>query len=187
MNFIARHTLTIAAFIWSVAEATLFFFVPDVILSYIGLKCGVKSAAVASLYGALGAAIGGAIMYFWSTNDPAAARGAVLAVPAISDAMMARAQAAMAEQSWFIATLLGPLSSTPYKVYAILAPHAGASLVMFMAASIIARLPRFLIVGCGVALIGRWLEPRLGAKRLSWVLASAWIVFYAAFFALVAS
>jgi len=178
-----KHALDIAAFIWGVAEATLFFFVPDVLLSYIGLKNGVKDAARASLIAAIGAAVGGAIMYAWSAADPAAARAAVLAVPAISEAMVARAADAMRED-WFLATLLGPLSSTPFKVYAILALHAGGTtLPAFALAGMIARLPRFLLVGCGVALLGRGLRRWLSERRLFWLLIGAWVLFYAVFFA----
>jgi membrane protein YqaA with SNARE-associated domain len=187
MTTLRRHALDIAAFLWGLAEATLFFFVPDVILSYIGVKHGVKATVRASLIAAIGAAIGGAFMYLWAAADYAAARDVVLAVPAISAEMAARARDAMTSQGWFVASLLGPLSSTPYKVFAIFAPQAGAPLPLFMLASVIARLPRFLAVGSGVALIGRWLEPRIGAKRVIWVLAGAWIVFYAVFFALVPS
>jgi membrane protein YqaA with SNARE-associated domain len=187
LNTLRRHALDIAAFIWGVAEATLFFFVPDVILSYIGVKRGVKATARASVIAAVGAAIGGAFMYLWSAVDYAAARDAVLAVPAISAGMAAHARNTMTEQGWFMASLLGPLTSTPYKLFAILAPQAGAPLPLFMLASVIARLPRFLVVGCGVALIGRWLEPRIGAGRVLWVLIGAWIAFYAVFFTLVPS
>jgi hypothetical protein len=183
MNALRKYALDIAAFVWGVAEATLFFFVPDVLLSYIGLKRGVKDAARASLIAAIGAGIGGAVMYLWSVNDPAAARAAVLAVPAISEAMAARAADAVA-QNWFSATLLGPLTSTPFKLYAILAPHAGASVPAFALASVLARLPRFLIVSIGVALIGRGLSRWLGERQLLWLLIGAWLLFYAVFFAL---
>jgi hypothetical protein len=183
MNTLRKHALDVAAFIWGVAEATLFFFVPDVLLSYIGLKRGVKPAARASLVAAIGAAVGGAIMYLWAARDYAAAREAVLAVPAISDAMAMHAQAAMAND-WFLATFLGPLSNTPFKLYAILAPQAGAPLPLFALASIAARLPRFLIVSIGVALIGQGLRRWLTERQLLWVLAGAWLLFYAGFFAL---
>jgi hypothetical protein len=178
-----QHALDIAAFIWGVAEATLFFFVPDVLLSYIGLKRGAKDAARASLIAAIGAGLGGALMAAWSLSDPAAARAAVLAVPAISEAMAQSAAAAMAD-NWFIATFLGPLSSTPFKLYAILAPYAGASLPAFALAGVAARLPRFLVVSIGVALIGRVLTPRVSAQAQTWLLAGAWVLFYAVFFAL---
>ena len=176
------RALDITAFIWGVAEATLFFFVPDVLLRYIGLKRGAKDAARASIIAAIGAAIGGALMAAWSLADPAAARAAVLAVPAISEAMADRAAAAMAD-NWFVATLLGPLTSTPFKLYAVLAPHVGASVPAFALAGVIARLPRFLIVSIGVALIGRVLTPRVSAQAQTWLLAGAWVLFYAVFFA----
>jgi hypothetical protein len=178
-----KHALNIGAFVWGVAEATLFFIIPDVLLSYIGLKRGPRAAGIASLYAATGAALGGVIMFLWSAHDPDAARHAVLAVPAISEAMATNAAAAM-EQNWFAAALFGPLSTTPYKLYAILAPHAGASLPAFALASIAARLPRFLIVSIGVALIGRALSRWLSERQLSWVLIGAWLLFYAVFFAL---
>ncbi len=183
MNTLRKHALDVAAFIWGVAEATLFFFVPDVLLSYIGLKRGVKAAARASFIAAVGASCGGAIMYLWSVHDPAAARAAVLAVPAISEAMVASAQQGMSE-NWFLGTFLGPLTSTPFKVFAILAPHVGASAPAFALAAIAARLPRFLIVSIGVSLIGRALSRWFGERLLLWLLIGAWLLFYAVFFAL---
>lgn len=184
MTALRKHALDAAALLWGFAEATLFFFVPDVLLSYIGLKRGVTAAARASVFAAIGAGLGGAVMYAWSAADPASARAAVLAVPAISEDMVRSAQAAMGAHAWFIATLLGPLSSTPFKVYAILAPYVGASLPAFALAGVLARLPRFLIVGCGVALIGRALDGRIGTRVQTGLLASAWVAFYAVFFAL---
>jgi membrane protein YqaA with SNARE-associated domain len=183
MNAFRRHALDLAAFIWGVAEATLFFFVPDVLLSYIGLKRGVKGATRASIIAAIGASVGGVIMYVWSTGDPVTAREAVLAVPAISEAMAQRAEAAMAE-NWFVATFLGPLTSTPFKVYAILAPAAAASLPAFALAAIAARLPRFFAVSIGVSLIGRFLSRWLSERQRLGVLIGAWLLFYAVFFTL---
>lgn len=176
-----RHGLTIAAFVWGLAEATLFFIVPDVLLSYIGVKRGPRAAALASLIAAIGAGGGGALMYLWSRSDPSAAYAAVLAVPAISAEMAEQAAEAMRDD-WFTATLLGPLSSTPFKLYAILAPHAGVSLPAFVLAAIAARLPRFVVVSVGAALLARALRHRLGERRLIWALAGAWLLFYAVFF-----
>lgn len=169
-----------AAALWGFAEATLFFIVPDVILSAIGLKRGARAAAAGSVCAALGAGLGGAAMFLWSAHDPTAARQAVLAVPAVSEAMAQAAWAAMDANGWVSATLSGPLSRTPFKVYAVLAPQAGANVFAFAAASVLLRLPRFLIVGVGAALLRRWFGKRL---TLSW-LAAAWVVFYIGFFAL---
>jgi len=173
----------VAAFLWGAAEATLFFLVPDVLLSCIGLRRGAKAAAIASSWAAFGAAVGGAVMHLWSTHDAEAARAAVLAVPAVSAQMATAAEAAMRE-NWFGATLLGPLSLTPFKLYAVLAPEVGVPLTAFAPVAIAARLPRFLVVSIGAALIGRRLEPSLGGRALVGVLIGAWLLFYCVFFAL---
>jgi membrane protein YqaA with SNARE-associated domain len=173
----------VGAFVWGVAEATLFFIVPDVLLSYMGLRFGRHTAITASVVAALGAALGGAFMYLWSLSDPPGAYAAVLATPAVSAQMADAAWAAMARDGWFAATFLGPLTSTPFKVYAVLAPHADAPLVRFMVAAVIARLPRFLLMSVGSAYLARWLEPRFGMRRLSLMLGLAWLAFYVVFFA----
>lgn len=183
MDWVRGHAHNLAAFVWGVAEASFFFFVPDVLLSYIGIKRGPKAAGIASLWAACGAAIGGVLMYSWAVRDPEGALAFVLAVPAISVTMAEAAARAMAEHGWFPATLAGPLSRTPYKLYAVLAPGAGAPLLWFAAASVLARLPRFLIVGVGAAFIARWIEPKLGARRVLLVLIAGWVLFYVAFFA----
>lgn len=189
MNFgqiVSRHRWNIAAFAWGCAEATLFFIVPDVLLSLIGLKRGAKAGAVASVCAALGAGAGGVVLYFWSASDPEAAYAAVAAVPAISAEMMQRARAAIGEH-WFYATVLGPLSSTPYKVFALFAPHAGVPIWAFAVGSVLARLPRFLLVSAGTAAISAWLRARakLPNGAMATILAVCWIVFYALFFWLV--
>ncbi|MGH6950872.1 MAG: hypothetical protein ACREH4_08370 [Vitreimonas sp.] len=184
---IREHWPNAAAFLWGVAEATLFFIVPDVIVSYVAVTRGARASVIAALCAAIGAAIGGALMFLWSVRDPGGAYAAVLAVPAISEHMANAAHVAMVNQGWFAATVTGPLSSTPYKLYAILAPHAGAALPLFFLASIAARLPRFLIVGAAVALIAHWLKPKLPQRHVLALLAVAWVLFYAAFFTLVPS
>ncbi len=181
MPWLKRNALDIAAFIWGVAEATVFFIVPDVLLSYIGLKRGARATMRSAVIAALGAALGGIVMYLWSASDFAAAETAVAHVPAISTEMMARAQQAMGEH-WFYATLLGPLTSTPFKVFAIYAPGAGVPLWAFAAASVFARLPRFLIVGFASAGIAAWLRRRFSERVILVILAAAWIAFYVVFF-----
>ena len=73
----------------------------------------------------------------------------------------------------------------PPALKAILALHAGGTtLPAFMLASLLARLPRFLIVSVGTALIGRALSRWLSERQLLWLLIGAWLLFYAVFFAL---
>jgi membrane protein YqaA with SNARE-associated domain len=176
-----RHAWTIAAFAWGFAEGTLFFIVPDVILSFIGLKRGARDAAFAALIAACGAACGGIVMYLWSAHDAAAARAVVDAVPAVTEMMMWRAPHDMGEH-WFAATVLGPLTSTPYKVFAVFAPQAGVPLALFAVGSVFARLPRFLLAAVAGAAARRWLGRWVPALWLTIALMVFWIGFYAIFF-----
>lgn len=165
------------ALLWGAAEAFLFFVVPDVIISYVALRRGFRAGVIACLLAATGAALGGATMYAWSERSPDA-MAAVRAVPAVSDAMVADAKADMREEGWFVAALKGPLTSTPYKVYAALAPSEGASLPAFAAAAFPVRLPRFLVVAGVFALIGAAVRGRVSGKVTLTAFTLGWVLFY---------
>ncbi|MDG2531008.1 hypothetical protein [Caulobacter endophyticus] len=134
--------------------------------------------ALTSLLAALGAMVGGAAMWLWSANAPDAALKAVAAVPSVSDAMIDKARDDMAREGWILASLKGPLTSTPYKVYAALAPQAGAGLPVFAAAALPVRLPRFLLVAAAFSLIGAIMRGRVGPRTLLAVFTAGWVLFY---------
>ena len=175
-----RAWLAISA-LWGIAEATLFFIVPDVLLSFVGVRHGARRGVTAGICAALGAGAGGAAMALWSQQDFESARNAVLTVPAVSESMVLRADASMA-RNWFLATLTGPFSATPFKVFAVLAPHHGVSPTAFAAAGVVARLPRFLVVPC----LGAWLARRFrnepDRRKLRIGIAAFWSLFYLLFF-----
>ena len=181
--FLRRLAWQIAALLWGFAEATLFFVAPDVLLSFIAVKRGLREELIACLCAAFGASLGGVAMYLWSAHDLASAQGAILAVPAVNDAMLETAWHEMTTKGWFAATFEGPLSATPFKAYAVLAPHAGAGLSLFALAAIAARLPRFLIVTFGAGILARLLEPVVSQRRLKLGLAALWLIFYAVYWA----
>src|SRR5437868_1692315 len=62
-----------AALAWGYAEATLFFLVPDVLLSWVALR-DPRAAGVACFWALAGALLGGATMYAWGAADPGTAR-----------------------------------------------------------------------------------------------------------------
>ena len=74
--------------LWGFAEATLFFIVPDVLLTWIAVRHGTAQAVKASFAAAVGAMLGGVAMYTWGAHDPALARTVVSAVPAIPASMI---------------------------------------------------------------------------------------------------
>lgn len=159
------------------AEGFLFFIVPDVIISLAALRRGFRVGVLASLAAALGAMVGGAAMWSWSARSPGALR-AVAAVPEVSEPMIDAARADMAREGWLVASLKGPLTQTPYKVYAALAPQAGVSLPAFAAAALPVRLPRFLLVAAAFSALGALLRRRLGTKTVLAVFTAGWLLFY---------
>src|SRR5436190_634460 len=61
-----------AAVAWGFAEATLFFIVPDVLITLIALF-SFKKSALAMLLATLGAVVGGALMFQWALASSYAA------------------------------------------------------------------------------------------------------------------
>ena len=174
-------TVLVAA-MWGFSEATLFFIVPDVFLTVVALRdrrtalrgCG---AAVA------GALAGGLLLYLWGRADPSGATSALLAVPAIGQAMIQDVRSDLASRG-LAALFLGPLKGTPYKIYAVASGDMGIGLPLFLLVSVPARGIRFLIVTLTVSWAsgGPLASWPLGRKR---VLAIAlWTMFYAVYFAL---
>ena len=75
-------TANLIAFFWGLAEATLFFIVPDVALSVVALK-GVDIGLVACLYAMGGALVGGTIMYYWGRTNIEKVTNILIMIPAI--------------------------------------------------------------------------------------------------------
>jgi len=90
-EFISQSGVLWAGFAWGFAEATLFFIVPDVLLTLVALFSFRRSARLLACI-LLGALTGGAIMFYLGAKDPAQARQVVLRVPFVSQAMFEKTQ-----------------------------------------------------------------------------------------------
>ncbi len=173
--------LNIAAALWGFAEATLFFVVPDVLLSAAGVA-RLRRGLVACGFALGGALADGALMYGWGRYDAAGALAVLDRLPAISPEMLAAVRDDLT-RSGSGAILLGPLSGTPYKIYAVQSSAAGLGLVPLLLVSIPARLIRFV----GVTLIAHVLLNRYrfaawDYRSRLWLLLGAWGAFYAVYF-----
>jgi membrane protein YqaA with SNARE-associated domain len=169
------------------AEATLFFIVPDVGLTYAAVG-SVRVALRRMLVATVGALIGAGVMYAWGAAAFDSARDAVALVPAISDRMIetSREQLAADGSSYrgVLALFAGAFTGVPIKIYAIHAGNLGTPLWFLLPALALARLMRF-----GAAIVLAWGIRRTLAQKLSdaharRVLIAFWVLFYAAFFAL---
>lgn len=165
-------------FFWGFAEGTLFFIIPDVLLSWASLT-GAKGGF--KILGAIlaGSLMAGLCMYSWAASQPELSRTVVASVPFVRAKMFDKVQQDYREQG-ISGMLKGPGSGIPYKVYAVLAPPV-ANPAVFALISIPARLERlvtsWLLFTALGWLFGRWIKkhPRLTTTFF----AAFWMITYA--------
>ncbi|MDO6386885.1 YqaA family protein [Uliginosibacterium sp. 31-12] len=168
------------AFAWGLAEATLFFIVPDVLLSGLALKQSMRRVVHACLWALAGALLGGVLMYFWGRFSPITVLGVLREIPAIDLPMCEEVTRQLRDEGLF-ALFIGPLTGTPYKIYAAMAGALALNPLLFFAISIPARLLRFLAVAGLVRLICRAFPGlSLGGRMGLW--AVGWLGFYGWYF-----
>jgi hypothetical protein len=168
--------------LWGFAEATLFFLVADVPITYVAVRHGLRAALKAALLAAGAAALGGGLLLLVAGNDPEWVRSLLVGLPAIDGAMVAQSSKAFADQAYW-AMVKGAFAGTPYKLYAYAAaPHAPGGMVSFLAASFAARLPRFLLAACVPYVLGRLLGRRMSMRQRLIILAAFWLPFYGWYF-----
>ncbi len=165
---------------WGLAEATFFFLVPDIWLSIAGRK-KLRAGWMACLLSLAGALIGGAVLSVWGLYDLSGAQHMVEKVPAVSFSMIGRVDEELTRHgAWSL--FLGPISGTPYKVYAAQAAAKGIGPGLFLLVSIPARLIRFAVVTAifhyGLKFIGCARKEKLSLSLIILV----WIVFYLFYF-----
>jgi membrane protein YqaA with SNARE-associated domain len=178
----ARQTiaaLLLLAFLWGFSEATVFFIVPDVIISLIALIYGWRAGALAVCVAIAGAVGGGTIIYYWGQGDIVSARAFFDQLPAIAPATIARATNDVSSDNFGFAMLIGSVTSVPYKLYAAEAGAAGLSLWTFILLTPLARLPRFALAAIMASLADKYTPAFLDAHRIK-----LWALFWAAFYAL---
>src|SRR5689334_5275905 len=139
-EFISQSGVLWLGFFWGFAEATLFFIVPDVLLTLIALYSFRRSARLIACI-LLGALAGGSVMFYFGEKDRPQAQALVLQVPFVSPAMSVKTQQGFQRDG--IWTLLrSPGNGIPYKVYCVQASRY-SRWPLFLIVSAMARLERF--------------------------------------------
>jgi membrane protein DedA with SNARE-associated domain len=176
--------LHLFALLWGVAEATLFFVVPDVLLTYIAATKERRTALMACIFALTGALLGGFAMYFWAQYNSSQALFVLASVPAISGELIN--SVGLALQIDGLASLFpGAIAGRPYKVFAVQAGIQGFSPLAFLAVSIPARLFRWMSLMLIAWVLGRILNG-LGSQKLARnIVIFSWVVFYAVFWAVI--
>jgi membrane protein YqaA with SNARE-associated domain len=169
---------------WGFGEATLFFFVPDVVLTWFALDHPRRTAYAACAWAVAGALLGGTAMYAWGATDFPAAAGALDAVPAVSAIDVVEVREEL-DTGGLAALFLGPLTAKPYKIYAVQSGATGLSLLAFLLISIPARGIRFVLLTAFARAVVHITPARrwsLGVHRA--IHATLWVAFYAVFWSL---
>ena len=172
--------MRILAVVWGVLEATLFFIVPDVLLSLVAVNRPARALRV-SCWTMAGALVGGAMMYGWGVQDSDRALAIVERLPAISEPMVQGVTVELQEQG-LSSAVFGAWRGVPYKIYAVQAHATGHGLLPFLLISIPARWLRFFAVGALGAIIGRRLPKAWEPRKKRRLLLVLWIIFYTGFF-----
>ncbi|MTI45228.1 hypothetical protein JM93_01389 [Roseibium hamelinense] len=175
-----RPGSNVAAFCWGLAEATVFFIVPDVLLSAYGLS-SLKKAVLASVFAALGASIGGLCVALAVQQHPETAFRLLAAVPGISETSFERARELLS-QGLFPGLIAGAFSGLPYKILAAETAVTGTSAFLLAALTPFARLPRFLLASLASYTISRAVGRRLSLRSKLAIWAAFWVVFYVFYF-----
>ncbi|MDO1559346.1 hypothetical protein Q0812_07885 [Brevundimonas sp. 2R-24] len=170
--------------IWAAAEASLFFIVADVAIGWIALRRGWRAGVLAGLAAALAAGLGGAGLYAWSAREPARVERLIESLPAVPQGAVAAAAADLQSDDWRDRMLFAAFSGKPYKLYAAAGPRTNISAAELAAATPGARLPRFMLIALGFAVLGGALRGRLTPRTTLGLYVGGWIGFYAAFWAL---
>jgi membrane protein YqaA with SNARE-associated domain len=170
-------SIQVIAFAWGFAEATVFFIVPDVLLTFIACRA-LQPAMKATGAALAGALLGGAVVYGF------VAREMILHVPGIHDDLVISVQAELRAHG-LAALLIGPLRGIPYKIYAMEWAARSGSLAPLLLVSIPARWLRFalsvLIARVMANVLARWTGRR--ARLEFGLVALFWGTFYTFYFA----
>jgi membrane protein YqaA with SNARE-associated domain len=181
-----RHSASngslVIACLWGLAEATLFFIVPDVYVAFVALFHW-RKGLLATLAAVAGAMIGGATMYTLAVANDAAINSLLVRIPLISPELV-RSVAEQTQGSGLVAMISAPLRGIPYKIYAVQAGQQHLPFIPFLLVTIAARLERFLpITLAGIAfgaafkeLVQRRTALVVGAYALLWL--AVYVVYY---------
>lgn len=171
----AANSVLLVAFLWGLAEGTLFFIVPDVYIVLVALFHW-RMGLLAMLASVAGSMVGGALMYGLAAQNGAAMVALLVRIPLISPSMV-RAVAGRMQADGLLAMVNGPLQGIPYKVYATQAGRGALPFLPFLFLTIPARLERLLPAVLAGAVFGTTFQKfiqnhtrlAIGVYALLWV------------------
>lgn len=172
--------LLVLSALWGFAEATLFFIVPDVLLTFVVIW-SFPYGLLGCLFALIGALAGGLVMYNFGKRQPDKALRVLGKIPAISETMIASAGTKLSQHGT-TAMIRSVFRGVPYKIFAVQASRYGISRRRFLLASFPARIMRFLIAVLAMGLFAHVLFPAVTLEVKMAVCGLLWIGFYIFYF-----
>jgi len=173
----------VISFLWGFLEATIFFIVPDVYLTGVVLRAGLKKIWVPLFYCLAGAIFGGALIYYFALIYPSTTLDWLDYVPGISEKLIQEVRVGISVDG-LISMFGGMFQGTPYKLFAAVWGERRGELFPFLLLSLVARGLRFAVSIIITVFLGA-----LGVKffkdwnRWKWILYSIfWLTFYIFYF-----
>jgi membrane protein YqaA with SNARE-associated domain len=170
------------AILWGFSEATFFFIVPDIYLSYSAMN-GYKKTLVLCIYTVVAAISGGTIMYFLGMFFPEKTFLFLDYIPAISQNTIHTAGNFL-QDGVLSGMMHGAITGIPYKIFAAYAGEMRVSLPLFIACSFITRSLRFAIVISISALVYNMAMKNLNIKTKQFINTLFWCCFYIWYFSI---
>lgn len=168
------------AALWGFAESTLFFIVPDVLLTWLALSLPLR--AMRACYWALAGALAGAVvMIGWAASSPQGAEAALLMLPGFSPELLDLVRGQLVAEG-LPAILMGPMQGFPFKAYVVEATVLDLSAWKLLAVSVPARLLRFLLLTLIAVGLARGPLRRLSTRTLRILHLATWAAFYVVYF-----
>lgn len=165
---------------WGFGEAVLFFVIPDVFLTLVAVRLGLRRSWRLAVLATAGAVIGGLVVYAWASLHPASVTSAMQLLPGIERSMIDSVNADVAAHG-SAALLAGPWQGRPYKLFAAASGELGLSAIGLALLTIPGRLGRFAI-SIALASYLRWFFSRWIPQEVmlaTW--AAFWVVVYAGY------
>lgn len=131
-------------FLWGFLEATIFFIVPDVYLTGVVLKANNKKTFEVFLYCLFGAALGGALVYYFACIYSSQTLSWLGWIPGISGKLIQDVRLSIASQG-LLTMFQGMFQGVPYKLFAAAWGEKGGNFLSFILLSVLARGSRFLV------------------------------------------
>ena len=172
----------VSMFLWSLAEASFLFILPEVLLTFFAVQGRRRAVLMAMLWGLVGAVAGALLMYSWGGGTSVKVMTAFLdVIPGITRDMVHEVLRLL-QLAGMPAVFVGMMQGIPGKLFAALSPQTGIALGQFLLVFLFARAVLFTVAAAfawGAAAIWRRLLPAISPL---WAWGLFWLAFHALWF-----